>query len=564
VLDTFVLVVRWGDGSDPQLVAVGPDRRFSAQHTYLNNLAGGAAYAVSVSVADNGGGAGLGLTSAAVANVAPGGVVLNSGSINEGGTFTLSGSFADPGVLDGHTVVITWGDGSAPTTLALDPNVLTFSASHLYVDDAPGGAAVGVTVTDSDGGAVAAGTTVAVANVAPTVSLDPVAAISEGGVATLSGVVSDPGVLDTFTVTVNWGDGGAAQTVAVGADRHFSAQHQYLNNPAGGGSFTIGVTAADNGGAAGSAAATAAVANVAPTAAPLTGPRAGTIGQFNSFTGVRGLPLTFGSALADPGTLDKLTVTWDFGDGTTQTGPAAAGAVSAAHAYAATGTYTVRLTVRDGDGGTATVSATVCVSAAEVQADPLGGTALVVGGTAGNDTIKVTADGSTYVQVKVNGVNLGTFAPTNRVVVYGLAGDDTITVDNDLKLSAWLYGGDGNDTLTAGGGNDVLLGGGGADTLLGRKGCDLLIGGAGCDSLTGNRDCDLLIGGTTAWDNSPAKLNQIMTCWTSSASFQSKVAALSQGLLAPSNVFDDGAVDVLDGAAGRDWIIGGRNDIVRN
>jgi Ca2+-binding RTX toxin-like protein len=282
------------------------------------------------------------------------------------------------------------------------------------------------------------------------------------------------------------------------------------------------------------------------------------------FSGVRGQSLTFGTTLADAGALDKLTATWDFGDGVTLTAPAAAGSVSAAHAYAATGTYTVRLTVRDGDGGSATVTATVCVFAAQVQADPLGGTALVVSGTAGNDTISVTADGSMYVRAKVNGVNLGSFAPTKRVVVYGLAGDDTIDVDNDVKLPAWLYGGDGNDTLTGGGGNDVLLGCAGNDVLYGRKGCDLLIGGSGSDSLKGNGDCDLLIGGTTAWDNNAAALCQIMTSWASSMTFQSRVSVLSQGLLAPGNVYDDGAVDVLSGGNGRDWVIGGSNDIIRN
>ena len=75
-----------------------------------------------------------------MANVAPAGLALNTGSISEGGTFTLAGSFTDPGALDAHTVVIDWGTGAAPTTLALAPGVLTFAADHPYADDSRGGA----------------------------------------------------------------------------------------------------------------------------------------------------------------------------------------------------------------------------------------------------------------------------------------------------------------------------------------------------------------------------------------------------------------------------------------
>ena len=49
----------------------------------------------------------------------------------------LNGTFADPGLLDTHTVVIHWGDGSANTTLSLDAGVLKFNADHQYQPSHP-------------------------------------------------------------------------------------------------------------------------------------------------------------------------------------------------------------------------------------------------------------------------------------------------------------------------------------------------------------------------------------------------------------------------------------------
>jgi hypothetical protein len=356
VLDTFTLMVSWGDGTAAQAVAVGADRRFSARHTYLNNPAGGGAFTAAVTAADNGGGTGSAAAAVAVANVAPSMLALNAGSINEGGTFTLAGSFSDPGALDAHTVVIDWGDGGGPTTLTLAAGVVAFTANHPYADDSRGGAfVVSATVTDSDGAAVASGTAVAVANVAPTLTLDPVAAISEGGTATLSGLVTDPGVFDTFTLTVEWGDGSGPQAVAVGPDRHFAVQHQYLNNSPGGG-YAVAVAAADNGGATGSAGTTAVVANVAPAGLTLN---SGSVAEGGTFT------LT--GSFADPGALDRHTVVIDWGDGSAPTTLALDPNVltfTAAHAYLddLPGGAAAGVTVTDADGAAVAAGTTVAVA----------------------------------------------------------------------------------------------------------------------------------------------------------------------------------------------------------
>ena len=141
------------------------------------------------------------------------GLSLIDPSINENEYATLNGSFSDPESGDTHTVLVNWGDGqTSPATV--DQINRTFTATHLYLDDGPepdGGSPsfvypIQVTVTDDGGLSDSDGTAVEVTNVAPTLVLDPVAAIDENGVATLTGTITDPGTLDTFTLDLDWGD----------------------------------------------------------------------------------------------------------------------------------------------------------------------------------------------------------------------------------------------------------------------------------------------------------------------------------------------------------------------
>src|SRR5439155_27296522 len=105
-----------------------------------------------------------------VNNVAPSNVhlALSAATIGENGSTTLSGSFADPGTLDTHTVVINWGDGSS-STLNLAAGVTSISGlTHQYLDESVSGSyCVIVTVTDDDGASASGSTSVAVNDVAP-------------------------------------------------------------------------------------------------------------------------------------------------------------------------------------------------------------------------------------------------------------------------------------------------------------------------------------------------------------------------------------------------------------
>jgi Ca2+-binding RTX toxin-like protein len=90
-----------------------------------------------------------------------------------------------------------------------------------------------------------------------------------------------------------------------------------------------------------------------------------------------------------------------------------------------------------------------------------------------------------------------TVANTKLISIFGLGGDDVLTLDesNGALPRATMFGGSGNDTVTAGSGSDQLFGQSGNDTLFGRGGNDLLFGGAGDDVLVGGDGNDQMFGG---------------------------------------------------------------------
>jgi Ca2+-binding RTX toxin-like protein len=353
---------------------------------------------------------------------------------------------------------------------------------------------------------------------------------------------------------VHWGDGSSTTYSTAGAKTHV-----YADAPATR-AITVDLVDEDGTHTNRANALSVSVNNVAPTAA-ITGPSSGVGGQ----------PRRFTLGASDVSGADQVagfvyTISW--GDGSpAQTIARTAGngsGVSVEHVFTATGSYTVTATATDQHNGTS-AAATRTISIVAVQ---LQGNDLVVSGTTGNDSIAINPGGAGTVQVILNGVAQDGYSPTGKLVVYGQAGHDVIVVEGGVSLPAWLYGGDGHDTLTGGSGHDVLLGGAGDDTLDGGgQGRDLLLGGLGADVLTGNAGDDLLIAGTTAFDGNQAALAAILAEWTSSRSYAARVANLKGAGSGPRangstflkvsgpdvTVYDDGAVDVLTGNSGSDW-----------
>jgi Ca2+-binding RTX toxin-like protein len=125
---------------------------------------------------------------------------------------------------------------------------------------------------------------------------------------------------------------------------------------------------------------------------------------------------------------------------------------------------------------------------------------LSVFGDSANNSIVISRDAAGIILVNNGAVPVvggtPTVANTTRIQVFGLAGDDTISLSevNGALPQARLYGGANNDVLTGGSGGDQLFGQGGNDTLLGKGGFDLLFGGSEHDTMTGGDADDQVFG----------------------------------------------------------------------
>ncbi len=438
------------------------------------------------------------------------------------------------------------------------------------------GEVITATATDPGGNTSEFSGIVVALNATPTAEAGGPYTVSEGGSVLLDGSGSSDPNQPGSTLTYAWdldGDNdfgetgpGATRGTETGMTPTFSALG--LDGPS---SVIVRLRVTDNGGLSSTGSATITVTNVAP-AAGVSGPMDGVPGQPRSFTLTASDP-----SPADAGAGFTFTLAW--GDGTpVQTIPRTPGngsGTSVVHVYTAPGIYTVQVTATDKDGSPGpTASHAITITQVALQADTcaVGQTALAVGGTLADDQIVFSPGANAgEINVTLNGVSLGTFSPTGRLLAYGQDGNDNIQVAGSIALPAWLFGQGGNDRLKGGAGNDVLLGGDGDDLIVGGMGRDLLIGGFGRDRLVGNADDDILIAGTTAYDAAEAALCAIMAEWSSSADFATRTNRLmgpsaglnvvnGQGIFllsgptaAQATVFDDGSADVLTGSAGQDW-----------
>jgi len=550
----------------------------SATHAYADD----GTYTAVLTVTDPSGATGTDKLTVTVANVAPVATITGApgGGITEGTPVNLTAHVEDPGIADTHTYQWTVSRGRTAVAGGTAPGFAFTPADE-------GEYVVTLTVTDDDGGVGADTGTVVVANAAPTLdglSLSP-ATLDENGTTHLTGGVADAGAGDVLTLSVDWADGSAPTVVALAPGASFDLSHAYLDDRAGAAAdtYAVLVNLTDGDGGATTASPAVAVNNAVPVVGAVSGPSAGTPGQ----------ALGYAASFTDAGTLDTHTATVDWGD---DSGPAPAaltepgggnpGGVSASHAYATPGVYTVTFTVRDDDGGECSSSAAVSVVAVSVQAvelrdDPTysGKRSLYVLGTAGNDTVQVSPSSQPgAVEVVLNGVNYGAFAPTGRIIVYAGAGDDSFQAAGAVSFCTWVYGEDGNDSLNLGNGGGIASGGAGNDQINGGSGRDILLGGEGADRIVSNPGDDILISAVTRYDDRfaaghEAAWRAIYSEWASTVrTFRQRVDNLRCGtgtttrangsyFLNDSTVDDDlavdtiGSQDVLTGASGEDWFI---------
>ena len=237
VLDTLTATVDYGEGAGPQTLPLNPDDTFALSNLYEQD----GVYVVTVSVADDDGGVGIDTVTVTVNNAAP---VVDAGPdavLTEGDTFGSAGSFTDAGVLDTWMATVDYGEGAGAQPLALNPDG-TFALSNLYEQD--GIYVVTVSVADGDGGLGVDTATVTVNNAAPVVDAGPDAVLTEGDTLISSGLVTDAGVLDTLTATVDYDEGAGPQPLALNAGGTFDLSNLYENE----GTYTVTVVVTDSAG----------------------------------------------------------------------------------------------------------------------------------------------------------------------------------------------------------------------------------------------------------------------------------------------------------------------------
>ena len=104
-----------------------------------------------------------------------------------------------------------------------------------------------------------------------------------------------------------------------------------------------------------------------------------------------------------------------------------------------------------------------------------------------------TATSSTLVVLGTSGNDSNLLGDrSNPNFIFGFDGEDTLTGGN---FADSLFGGIGNDSLSGGNGNDSVSGGDDDDYLNGLDGDDVLMGGAGNDSIWGGDEPDTMNGG---------------------------------------------------------------------
>jgi hypothetical protein len=215
---------------------------------------------------------------------------------------------------------------------------------------------VKVTGSGGDGFSDTATTTVTVTNVNPTVNtINTNAPKPEGSPVTVDGTITDPGWKDSLTATINWGDGSgtvalAGTTENVQPDATFTysgVSHAYGDN----GTFTITVCGTDDDGGSACNTQNVTITNVAPTVNTIT-----TTGPKPENTAI-----AISGTITDPGWLDTLTATVNWGDGTATV--ALAGSTenvapdatftysNVSHTYGDDGVFTIQVCGTDDDGG---------------------------------------------------------------------------------------------------------------------------------------------------------------------------------------------------------------------
>ncbi|MCP4418400.1 MAG: VWA domain-containing protein [Chloroflexi bacterium] len=263
-------------------------------------------------------------------------------------------------ITDTIPVGTTFVNASSPFTGPDVNNVITWSLGSLVT-----GTETAVTLTvqvnnnnnnptvnntawlqSSQGDDLSASVTVEIINEALVAAAGGTYTVSEGNTVQLDGTSSSGG--DTLTYSWDF-DNDSQFDDAVGATPQFSAV--VLDD----GVFPIALQVETQTGDTAVDSTTVTVINVPPTVSISP----------DSLTTTIGIPLNFSGAFTDPGNQDTHIITWNFGDGSTQTN----GSLNTSHTYTHSGVFTVNLSVADDDEGSGQATEKISVFSLEGTLD---------------------------------------------------------------------------------------------------------------------------------------------------------------------------------------------------
>jgi hypothetical protein len=161
----------------------------------------------------------------------------------------------DPnGSIGQYTASVSWGDGSASTfgAIAQPGSGFVVNGTHTYPEE--GSYTITVTIRDQGSSQASATSTATVAVVAPTGNITGPTSSVPGQPRTFTFAATDPSPIDQvagFNYAINWGDGSPVQTVsrAPGNGSGVAVDHIYTST----GSYSIQLTATEDGGSSGTA-----------------------------------------------------------------------------------------------------------------------------------------------------------------------------------------------------------------------------------------------------------------------------------------------------------------------
>ena len=285
------------------------------------------------------------------------------------------------------------GDGTQPTVETLSGSTATIPIDHTF--DQVGTFTVSIAVTNSQNQTGIASFTVTVVNIPPTVNPIPDQTAIVGAQFNLGSVTfTDPGTDETYTSTINWGDGSptspgtVSDTIGPGGTSGSVAATHVFTAP---GTYTGTVSVTDSNGGTGTQTFVVVVSSAAPV-----------ISTIPTQTVSEGSTLTLSGATftdLDPSGTYAIQITW--GDGTTSlgaaipTGTPGMYTISGSHVFATYGTYDASVTVTDTfSNQSATQTFQIVVSNVAPTLNPIAGETTNEGSTVGLGTVTFSDPGT--------------------------------------------------------------------------------------------------------------------------------------------------------------------------